>query len=151
MRRAARVREGRRGDRAVGFRDAPCWTFAGTGGASRARYRAMSQDRPGQPSPPDYGRRNRWDREFQAFSPMELPTYVGPVTYCKQALVEDPAELNRRRPDVAIVGVPFDDGVSYRSGARFGPRAIREATYTQGEYSLQQQIAPFDVLDVVDA
>jgi arginase family enzyme len=29
--------------------------------------------------------------------------------------------------DIAIVGVPFDSGTSYRSGARFGPRKIREA------------------------
>jgi agmatinase len=111
----------------------------------------MSQDRPRESSLPDYGRRNRWDRDFQVFGPMELPTYVGPVTYCKQPFVEDAVELHRRKPDIAIVGVPFDDGVSYRSGARFGPRSIREATYTQGEYSLQQEIAPFDVLDVVDA
>src|SRR5437870_5575625 len=120
MRRARGERQDRSDRLAVAFRNAPCWTFAGTGGASRARYRAMSsQDRPRESSLPDYGRRNRWDREFQSFSPMELPTYVGPVTYCKQPLVEEAAELHRRKPDVAIVGVPFDDGVSYRSGARF--------------------------------
>src|SRR3954469_20932385 len=98
MRRRALRSRGRRGGLAVGSRDAPCWTFAGTGGASRARYRAMSEDRPRESSLPDYGRRNRWDREFQSFSPMELPTYVGPVTYCKQPLVEDGAELLRRKP-----------------------------------------------------
>ena len=44
----------------------------------------------------------------------------------------DPAELRRREVDVAIIGAPFDDAVSHRSGARFGPRAIREAQYTSG-------------------
>ena len=54
--------------------------------------------------------------------------------------------------DVAIVGAPFDDAVSHRPGARFGPRAIREAQYTSGAiHSLQLDIDPFDVLTVVDA
>jgi agmatinase/guanidinopropionase len=30
--------------------------------------------------------------------------------------------------DVAIVGIPYDSGTSYRAGARFGPRKIREAS-----------------------
>jgi len=28
--------------------------------------------------------------------------------------------------DIAVLGVPFDQGTSYRSGARFGPKAIRD-------------------------
>ncbi len=53
---------------------------------------------------------------------------------------------------MAIVGAPFDDAVSHRSGARFGPRAIRQAQYTSGSInSLQLGVEPFEVLDVVDA
>ena len=63
----------------------------------------------------------------------------------------DAAELVGRRPDVAIVGAPFDDAVSRRSGARFGPRAIRQATYGEGAHSLQLDIEPWQHLDVVDA
>ncbi len=102
-------------------------------------------------SRPDYGHRNGWDREFQTFTVAELPTYTGPVSYCKRPIVDDPVELHRRAPDAAIIGIPFDDGVSYRSGARFGPRAIRDASYTQGEYSLALDVEPFSVLDVVDS
>jgi agmatinase len=66
--------------------------------------------------------------------------------------VPDPAELARLRPDVAIVGAPLDDGVSHRPGARFGPRAIRQAQYTAGSlHSLQLRVDPLDVLRVVDA
>ena len=51
--------------------------------------------------------------------------------------------------DVAIVGAPFDDAVSHRPGARFGPRAIREAQYTSGSiHSLQLGVEPFEVLTV---
>ena len=53
---------------------------------------------------------------------------------------------------MAIIGAPFDDAVSHRSGARFGPRAIREAQYTSGSInSLQLDVEPFEVLTVVDA
>ena len=66
--------------------------------------------------------------------------------------ITDPAELRRLGVDVAIVGAPFDDAVSHRPGARFGPRAIREAQYTSGSiHSLQLDIDPYDVLTVVDA
>ena len=54
-------------------------------------------------------------------------------------------------PTSAIVGAPFDDAVSRRSGARFGPRAIRQATYGEGAHSLQLDIEPWQHLDVVDA
>ncbi len=66
--------------------------------------------------------------------------------------ITDPAELRPRNVDVAIIGAPFDDAVSHRPGARFGPRAIREAQYTAGAiHSLQLDVDAFDVLTVVDA
>jgi agmatinase len=92
-----------------------------------------------------------WNETYPMFVAPEIPTYVGPSTYCKQPLVEDVAELVRRRADVAIVGAPFDEAVSYRPGARFGPRAVRDATYNRGGYSLQLDVEPFEELDVVDA
>jgi agmatinase len=59
--------------------------------------------------------------------------------------VEDPAGL-----DVAIVGVPFDGGTSYRTGARLGPREIRAQSSLIRPYSYFQKVAPFDVLSVAD-
>ena len=47
------------------------------------------------------------------------------LTYCRVPLVLEAAGL--AGADVVIVGAPFDEGVSYRSGTRFGPRAIRQA------------------------
>src|SRR3981081_1144921 len=57
--------------------------------------------------------------------------------------VEDPRGL-----DVAIVGVPYDGGTSYRPGARLGPREIRSQSSLIRPYSHFQKIAPFDVLNV---
>ena len=53
------------------------------------------------------------------------PSYAGVATFGKAPLVLDPADLPG--VDVAIVGAPIDETVSYRPGARFGPRAIRAA------------------------
>ena len=89
----------------------------------------------------DFARQNGWDRTFETFSDFDLPSYVGPVSFQKLPWVTDPAELERLRADVAIVGAPFDDGVSHRSGARFRPRAIREANYATGTlHSIQLDI-----------
>ena len=53
--------------------------------------------------------------------------------------------------DVAIVGVPFDSGTSYRSGARLGPREIRAQSSLIRPYSYFQKVSPFERLLVVDA
>ena len=100
----------------------------------------------------DFARQNGWDRAYETYDDFELPTYVGPVSFMKLPWITDPGELRRREVDVAIIGAPFDDAVSHRSGARFGPRAIREAQYTSGSInSLQLGVEPFEVLTVVDA
>ena len=54
--------------------------------------------------------------------------------------------------DVAVVGLPFDTGVAVRTGARFGPRAVREASLSlHPGYNPAQRVAVFDRLSVVDA
>ena len=89
---------------------------------------------------------------YTAYDEFNLPAYVGMPTFQKLPLVTDAIALAARRPDVAIVGAPFDDAVSHRPGARFGPRAIRQASYHAGAInSLQLDIEPYDWLDVVDA
>jgi agmatinase len=55
---------------------------------------------------------------------LNLP-FVGIATFGKKPYIEDWSKLDA---DVAIIGAPFDFGAQYRSGARFGPRAVREAS-----------------------
>ena len=115
---------------------------------------AERPDDPVAPGSPvvDYAASNGWDRDYELYSDFDLPSYVGPASFQKLPWVTDPAELRARRADVAIVGAPFDDAVSHRPGARFGPRAIREANYGTGSLnSLQLGVEPFEVLTVVDA
>ena len=78
------------------------------------------------------------------------PQYLGPSSFLKLRTLTEPEELDAERPDVAILGAPWDDSTTYRPGARFGPRAVRVASYQPGEWHLDLKIAPFEVLKVVD-
>lgn len=54
--------------------------------------------------------------------------------------------------DVAVVGLPFDTGPAARTGSRFGPRTVREASLTiHPAYNPAQRVAVFERLSVVDA
>jgi len=55
---------------------------------------------------------------------LNLP-FVGIATFGKRPYVEDWGDI---QADVCILGAPFDFGTQWRSGARFGPRAVREAS-----------------------
>ena len=89
---------------------------------------------------------------YTAYDEFDLPAYVGLPSFQKLPWITDAAALAAAKPDVAIVGAPFDDAVSHRPGARFGPRAIRQASYHTGSInSLQLGIEPYDWLNVVDA
>jgi agmatinase/guanidinopropionase len=52
--------------------------------------------------------------------------------------------------DVAILGVPFDSGTSYRTGTRFGPRKIREASLMIWGHNSTLNVTPLKKLNVVD-
>jgi agmatinase len=92
------------------------------------------------------------DQEFGEFEDFDLPSYVGSTTFQKLPLYPDEESLGRAGAEVAIVGAPFDDAASHRPGARFGPRAIRAATYHSGElWSVQLETEIFSRLTVVDA
>ncbi len=73
------------------------------------------------------------------------PRFAQPATFMRLPHVEDPRGL-----DVAIVGVPYDGGTSYRPGARLGPREIRSQSSLIRSYSYFQKVAPFDRLNVAD-
>ncbi|MDA3146466.1 agmatinase [Leucobacter sp. UCMA 4100] len=74
------------------------------------------------------------------------PRYAGLTTFARLPRITDVEDH-----DVAVVGVPFDAGVTFRPGARFGPGAIREASRLLRPYNPALEVAPFDEVQVVDA
>ena len=77
----------------------------------------------------------------------DKPDYAGLLTWGGQPYTEDAAEL--AGADAAVVGAPFDDLVSDRPGTRFGPRAIRAASWGPGAH-LEAKADPLTDLRVVD-
>jgi agmatinase len=54
--------------------------------------------------------------------------------------------------DVAVLGAPFDNGTSYRPGARFGPMAVRQASrHLRPGHHVELDTSPFTAIQVVDA
>jgi len=75
----------------------------------------------------------------------ELQPFIGITTFARR-----PHTRDLRGADVAIVGVPYDGATSYRSGARFGPRKIRELSLLLWGYNNPLAVAPFEALNIVD-
>jgi len=61
-----------------------------------------------------------------------------------------PVTRDLQNVDVAVMGVPFDSGTSYRSGTRFGPRKIRETSLMIWGHNSTLNISPLKKLNVVD-
>ena len=68
-------------------------------------------------------KKERNKNPIQPVSGTKVPRYAGPSTFARLPELRDVESC-----DVAIVGVPFDSGTSYRPGARFGPQSIRQAS-----------------------
>ena len=77
---------------------------------------------------------------------LQVPRYAGLTTFARLPRLEDVDDY-----DVAVVGVPWDSGVTYRPGARFGPSAIRQASRLLRPYNPALDAQPFRHAQVVDA
>jgi agmatinase len=77
----------------------------------------------------------------------EVPRFAGPGTFARLPDIGAVPDY-----DVAILGVPFDGGTSYRPGARFGPMGVRQASRNlRPGYHVELAVSPFGVLQAVDA
>ena len=84
---------------------------------------------------------------------LNLP-FVGICTFGKYPYIED---WDKIKADIAVLGAPFDAGSQFRSGARMGPRGIREASTLfsfghGGAYDHEDDITylPADTTRIVD-
>jgi len=75
----------------------------------------------------------------------KTPRFTGPRTFMRLPHVETTEDV-----DVAIIGIPVDDAVSYKSGARFGPEAIRSASALLRPYNANLDVDVTERLSMVD-
>jgi agmatinase len=75
-----------------------------------------------------------------------VPRFAGPATFARLPRIDEVSDV-----DVAVIGVPFDAGVSYRPGARVGPAHVRESSRLLRPYNPAVDVSPFAAQQVVDA
>jgi guanidinopropionase len=82
--------------------------------------------------------------DFQPLDSGVVPRFAGPCSFMRLPFAE-PQEV-----DIALVGVPFDGGTTNRTGARHGPREIRNQSSLVRRVHHVTQVSPFDLLRVAD-
>jgi len=90
----------------------------------------------------------RTTKEGDGFRPLDsltVPRFAGISTFFRLPHVTDPTGL-----DVAIFGVPWDGGQSYRTGSRFFPSEFRRVSSTMKPYNPSLRIDPYDYLRMAD-
>lgn len=81
----------------------------------------------------------------QPLSGNEMPRFGGFAS-----MMRLPTQADAQGLDAAFVGVPIDIGASNRSGARLGPRQIRDESRMIRPYNVATRAAPFESLQVAD-
>ncbi len=81
----------------------------------------------------------------QPVDSLATPRFTGPRTFARLPYVTSLDGV-----DAAVHGMPWDGGTSFRSGARFGPEAIRSASALLRPYNPDQQVQVFGTVSTVD-
>ena len=76
----------------------------------------------------------------------KIPRYAGLPTFARLPQIDDVSDV-----DIALLGIPFDTGVSYRPGARFGPSHVRQSSRLLRPYNPAVDVSPFALHQVADA
>ena len=76
---------------------------------------------------------------------LEAPRFTGPRTFSRL-----PHVTSLDGAQAAVFGMPWDGGTSFRSGARFGPEAVRSASGMIRTYNPVQRVQVFGALSTVD-
>ena len=90
---------------------------------------------------------NKNKQTIQPLDGTKVPRFAGPSTFARLPEIRDVEKC-----DIAIVGIPFDAGTSFRPGARFGPQSVRQASrHLRTNYHPNYDLEPFKALQVADA
>ena len=79
------------------------------------------------------------------YDPMKAPRYTDIATFMRAPLVRDPSEV-----DIGLIGVPFDSAVTNRTGARHGPREMRNMSSLMRAIHHVTKINPYELCRIAD-
>ncbi len=86
------------------------------------------------------------DEYTECADPQIRPRYTGLPTFMRAPYTESLEGV-----DIGLIGIPFDGGVTNRTGARHGPREIRNQSSLMRKINQASGISPFDALRIADA
>jgi guanidinopropionase len=95
---------------------------------------------------PDSASQKKQREDIRPHDSFKVPRYADVATFVRAPRTDDIESA-----DVAVFGVPTDQGLSFRTGTRHGPAAIREASRFIRRYNPTTRISPFERLNVIDA
>jgi agmatinase len=82
---------------------------------------------------------------YEPWDALEAPRFTGPRTYARLPYVKTFEDV-----EAVVFGMPWDGGTSFRSGARFGPEAVRSASAMIRTYNAVQKVQVFGALSTID-
>jgi agmatinase len=82
---------------------------------------------------------------YQPVDALAFPRFTGVRTFARLPHVSTTDDV-----DIAVVGLPFDTGVTYKVGARFGPESVRSASAMLRPYNCELKVNVFETLSCVD-
>jgi agmatinase len=82
---------------------------------------------------------------YEPWDALEAPRFTGPRTYARLPYVKTFDDV-----EAIVFGMPWDGGTSFRSGARFGPEAVRSASAMIRTYNAVQKVQVFGALSTID-
>ncbi|MFQ7473017.1 MAG: agmatinase, partial [Anaerovoracaceae bacterium] len=85
------------------------------------------------------------NKKYVPLNSLESPRFAEIKTFMRLPNVKTTENI-----DYAVIGVPFDTGVTYRPGQRFAPSAIRDISSLIKPYNIPQDVNVVDVLSGVD-
>lgn len=90
---------------------------------------------------------NKLDEMYPEFKdPITHPRHTGIPSFMRCPIkIDDYSDV-----DIGLIGVPFDGGVTYRTGTRLGPREVRDWSSITRKLSPVTGIAPYDLTRVAD-
>src|SRR5437762_438919 len=145
------TRRGSRCEPAITARCRSCDGSAWSGLRARASRCSTRPRRSGTSWPPSGSCGRRCRRRARGVShPEPRNAFVSPRFGQISTFMLLPAVATAEGLDVALVGIPYDGGVSYRTGARFGPRAVREQSSLIRPWHPVLKVHPFERLRVAD-
>lgn len=84
-------------------------------------------------------------KRYTPIDSLRSPRFAQPATFMRLPYAPSAEDVQ-----IALIGIPFDSGTSYRPGARFGPREIRNQSSLIRPYNPAQKALPFDRFNVAD-